>query len=59
MVDVGGAEVEGGEDGDSKCWLMVHNDVVQPVVVGTCELLVVWLRVQASMSSATSHSSHF
>ena len=30
MVDVGGAEVEGGEDGDSKCWLMIH-DVVQPV----------------------------
>ena len=58
MVDVGGAEVEGGEDGDSKCWLMIH-DVVQPVVAGMCELLIVWLCVQASMSSATSHSSHF
>ena len=58
MVDVGGAEVEGGEDGDSKCWLMVY-DVVQSVVAGTCELLIVWLCVQASMSSATSHSSHF
>ena len=55
MVDVGGAEVEGGEDGDGKCWLMVYDGVVQPVV----ELLIVWLCVQASMSSATSHSSHF
>lgn len=39
MVDVGGAEVEGGEDGDSKFWLMVHDGVVQPVVAGMYELL--------------------
>ena len=40
MVDVGGAEVEGGEDGDSKFWLMVHDGVVQSVVAGMCELLI-------------------
>lgn len=30
MVDVGEAEVEGGEDGDSKCSLILHHhDVLQ------------------------------
>lgn len=29
MVDVGEAEVEGGEDGDSKCSLILHDDVLQ------------------------------
>ena len=55
MADVGGAEVEGGEDGDSKCMMMYCNQFV----AGTCELLIAWLCVQASISSTTSHSSHF
>ena len=36
MVDVGGAEVEGGEDGDSKCWLILHDDVLQSVCCRLC-----------------------